>query len=167
VRRGDGAGAGEPPAAGAGRGRVLRLPIVAAPAAPAAPGARPPAAAPGERRELGDADLHALLAAFYEAVERDPLLAPYFADLDLPAHLPRIVDFWSTLVFHTGRYAGNAFRPHLAMPGLTAEHFARWLATLERTVDARFAGAHAARLKEMAHRVASSMQLRLGIAPGS
>jgi hemoglobin len=163
VRRADAAGAGEPPAAEAGRARA-RLPIVAAPAAGAPPHAAPD---PDGRRELRDADLHALLATFYEAVELDPLLAPYFADVDLPAHLPRIVDFWSTLVFHTGRYAGNAFRPHLAMPGLTAEHFGRWLATLERTVDARFAGADAARMKELAHRVATSMQLRLGIVPGA
>ncbi len=147
------------------------LPIVAPPG-PAEPspraGCAPEAAfvpLVGGRRELRDEDLHDLLAAFYVAVELDPLLAPYFASLDMPAHLPRIVDFWSTLVFRTGRYSGNAFRPHLEMPGLTAEHFARWVAALERTVDARFVGAHAALTKEMAHRIAYSMQLRLGIQP--
>lgn len=115
--------------------------------------------------ELRDEDLHDLLVAFYAVVERDSLLAPYFADLDMLAHMPRIVAFWSTLVFHTGRYSGNAFRPHLEMPGLTAAHFARWVATLERTVDARFVGAHAELMKELAHRIAYSMQMRLGIAP--
>lgn len=40
--------------------------------------------------------------------------------VDMAAHMPRIVDFWSTVIFHTGRYSGNAFRPHLAMPRLTA-----------------------------------------------
>ena len=98
-------------------------------------------------------------------MEADALLAPYFARLDMTAHLPRIVDFWSTLVFHTGRYSGNAFRPHLAMPGLTAAHFARWVATLDATVDARFAGPAAETMKDYAHRIAFSMQLRLGIAP--
>ena len=117
------------------------------------------------RADLRDEDIHAVLVAFYEAVERDALLAPYFAGLDMPAHIPRIADFWSTMVFHTGRYADNAFRPHLAMPGLTAAHFARWLATLERTVDARHAGPAAERMKDLGHRVAHSMQLRLGIDP--
>lgn len=93
------------------------------------------------------------------------MLAPYFAGLDMPAHMPRIVDFWSTLLFHTGRYSGNAFRPHLEMPGLTAGHFAHWLAALEATVDARFAGEHAERMKALGHRIAYSMQLRLGISP--
>ncbi|MGI8548495.1 MAG: hypothetical protein ACR2M1_14410 [Gemmatimonadaceae bacterium] len=55
--------------------------------------------------------------------------------------------------------------PHLEMPGLTAEHFARWVATLEAIVDARFAGPTAHQMKELAHRIAYSMQLRLGISP--
>ena len=116
-------------------------------------------------RDLRDEDLHDLLVAFYEAVGGDALLAPYFAVVDMRAHMPRIVDFWSTLLFHTGRYSGNAFAPHLQMPGLTADHFARWVATLEATVDARFAGPVATMMKELGHRIAYSMQLRLGIAP--
>lgn len=145
---------------------MASLPIVtprddSAPRAADAPGGDDSA----ERPDLRDEDIHGVLVAFYDAVERDPLLAPYFAGIDMPAHIPRIADFWSTLVFHTGRYAGNAFRPHLEMPGLDAGHFARWLATLERTVDARHAGPKAQLMKELGHRVAFSMQLRLGIAP--
>jgi hemoglobin len=120
---------------------------------------------PDPHLDLHDEDLAALLASFYATLDRDPLLAPYFASLDMRAHLPRIVDFWSTMIFHTGRYSGNAFRPHLEMPGLTAEHFAHWVATLEQVVDTRFAGTHASAMKEFAHRIAYSMQLRLGITP--
>ena len=116
-------------------------------------------------RDLDDADLHGLLVAFYDRVAEEPLLAPYFAVVDMDAHMPRIVDFWSTLLYHTGRYSGNAFRPHMEMPGLTGEHFARWLAVLERTVDARFAGPVAERMKALGHRIAYSMQVRLGITP--
>jgi hemoglobin len=101
--------------------------------------------------DLRDDDLHDLLLAFYATIEKEPLLAPYFAGLDMVAHIPRIADFWSTILFHTGRYSDNAFRPHLEMPGLTAEHF--------------FAGPTATQMKELGHRIAYSMQLRLGIAP--
>jgi hemoglobin len=142
---------------------MSRLPIVSPPDAPGARAAASPATT--ALPELRDEDLHDLLIAFYEVVERDPLLAPYFAAVDMAAHMPRIVDFWSTMLFHTGRYAGNAFRPHLEMPGLTGPHFARWVATLEATVNARHAGALAERMKELAHRVAYGMQLRLGIEP--
>ena len=114
---------------------------------------------------LRDEDLHPLLVAFYDVMADDPLLAPYFVSLDMTAHMPRIVDFWSTLLFHTHRYSGNAFRPHLEMPGLTGEHFARWVRTLEETVDARHTGETVEQMKALAHRIAYSMQLRLGVEP--
>ena len=119
----------------------------------------------GPTRDLADDDLHELLVAFYETVEKDELLAPYFAPVDMREHMPRIVDFWSTILFQTGRYTGNAFRPHAAMPGLTGEHIAHWLAVLDATIDARFAGPAAEYMKDMGHRIAYSMQLRLGIPP--
>lgn len=148
--------------------RKQGLPIVASPdAASPTPAGAPERAAPrgGTRPELRDEDLHDLLVDFYDTVERDALLAPYFVPVDMSAHMPRIVNFWSTLLFHTGRYTGNAFRPHLEMPGLTAAHFARWVETMERTVDARAAGPAAEHMKALAHRIAYSMQLRLGIPP--
>jgi len=116
-------------------------------------------------QDLRDADLHPLLVSFYAAVADDALLAPYFASLDMREHLPRIVDFWSTLLFQTRRYSGNAFRPHLEMPGLSAERCAHWLATLEATLDASYAGPIVEQMKALAHRIAYSMQLRLGIEP--
>lgn len=116
-------------------------------------------------RDLQEEDLHELLMEFYAIVGDDPLLARYFEAVDMPSHMPRIVDFWSTLIFHSGRYTGNAFRPHLAMPGLTAAHFARWLETLDAVLDARFSGDHAEQMKDFGRRIAFSMQLRLGITP--
>lgn len=115
--------------------------------------------------DLAEDDLVGLLTTFYATVAQDPLLAPYFAVVDMREHIPRIADFWSTMLFHTGRYTGSAFRPHLAMPGLTPEHFAHWLATLEQTIDDRWQGPIADRMKDLGHRVAWSMQLRLGLTP--
>jgi len=140
------------------------LPIVDAGGAPRVhPG---DGAAPGAPRpDLCEEDLPALLTEFYDRVGRDPALAPYFAALDMGAHIPRIADFWATILFHAGRYRGNAFAPHLEMPGLAPEYFARWLATFEATVDARHAGPAADQAKDAAHRIAYSMQLRLGLTP--
>lgn len=120
---------------------------------------------PISERDLKEEDLHELLMEFYAIVSEDSLLARYFEAIDMPSHMPRIVDFWSTLVFRSGRYTGNAFRPHLAMPGLTAAHFARWLETLDMTLDAHFTGDRTEQMKDFGRRVAFSMQLRLGIAP--
>jgi hemoglobin len=117
------------------------------------------------RADLREADLEPLLVAFYATVENDALLAPYFESLDMVEHIPRIADFWSTLLFHTGRYTGNAFRPHLEMPRLRAEHIERWLATLDATLDASHDGPNTERMKMFARRVGFSMQVRLGIEP--
>jgi hemoglobin len=116
-------------------------------------------------RDLEEEDLHDLLVAFYAALDRDPLVGPYFDAVDMAEHLPRIVDFWSTALFQTRRYAGNAFLPHQRLTGLTSEHFARWIATLEEVLDERFRGPSADRMKSTAHRIAYGMQLRLGMAP--
>ena len=137
-----------------------RLPITRPQPVPQPGSAAPP-------NDLVDADLQPLLVEFYAAVARDALLAPYFESLDMADHIPRIADFWSTLLFHSGRYTGNAFRPHLEMPGLRGEHFERWLATLEATLDTSYAGPTVERMKSYAHRVGYSMQLRLGIAPAT
>ena len=155
------------PAQGRGRAGGRPLPIRAAPRPSDRESASHPGAstAPSPSRDLAEHDLYDLLVAFYDAVALDPLLAPYFAPVDMREHMPRIVDFWSTILFQTGRYAGNAFRPHAAMPGLTGEHFAHWLAVLEATIDARFAGPISEHMKDMGHRIAYSLQVRLGIPP--
>ena len=118
-----------------------------------------------EPRDVRVDDLHETLVAFYARVEREPLLAPYFEGIDMIAHMPRIESFWATLLFQTASYSGSAFQPHLAMPGLTSRHFERWVATLEATLDDRFAGPKTEQMKVLAHRIAYSMQVRLGIAP--
>ena len=116
-------------------------------------------------RDLRADDLRDTLVAFYALVETEPLLAPYFEGIDMRAHMPRIESFWATILFQTGSYSGNAFQPHLVMPGLTGGHFERWVATLEATLDARFTGPKTEQMKALAHRIAYSMQLRLGVAP--
>lgn len=117
------------------------------------------------QRDIRDEDLHELLTAFYAIIAVDPLLLRYFEKVDMSVHMPRIVAFWSTLLFHTKNYSGNAFKPHLEMPGLSGEHFAFWVGTMEQVVDERFSGPTATLMKQLAHRIAYSMQLRLGIYP--
>ena len=136
------------------------------------PASDPPAWTPSRigmgadaRPDLRDADLHSLLTEFYAIATIDPVIGSYFTGVNMTRHMPRIVDFWSTMLFQTGRYSGSAFAPHTRMPGLAAEHFERWLGILESTIDERFEGPKAREMTEIARRVAYSMQVRLGIAP--
>jgi hemoglobin len=118
-----------------------------------------------DARDLAADDLESLLTSFYSVATADDIIGSYFTGIDMARHMPRIIDFWSTMLFHTGRYNGSAFQPHARMPGLEPRHFVRWVHILETTVDSRFEGPRASQMKDLAHRVAYSMQVRLGIAP--
>ena len=89
-----------------------------------------------------EADVKKLVDAFYDKVNADALLAPVFnefAHVDWPTHLPRMYDFWSSLLLHTARYQGQPFLRHLPLP-IAGAHFERWLALFRLTVEELFFG---------------------------
>jgi hemoglobin len=120
---------------------------------------------PSPSVDLQEGDLHEVLVTFYARLGEDDLLSSFFEQLDMAEHIPRIEAFWSTIVFGSRRYSDNAFAPHQRLDGLTADHFVRWVGTLESVLDVRFRGPATERMKAAAHRIAYSMQLRLGIPP--
>lgn len=118
---------------------------------------------------LDEDGLARFLDAFYARVRRDPLIGPVFAariaDPDWPRHMATIHDFWSSVLFKTGRYKGNPFGKHQALGVLRPEHFARWLGLFEETAAALFAPEVAAMLAERAHRIGDSLQAGLFFRP--
>lgn len=125
-------------------------------------------------RDIEDrADVKDLVVAFYRAAFADPLIGPVFtevAHLDLARHLPIMCDFWETVLLGTGRYRRNALRVHAELHArhpLTAEHFERWLAHWDSTVDGLFRGPVADRARLQAGRIAGSLQRRLAGGSGS
>jgi len=109
------------------------------------------------------ADIRDVVDAFYGDIDADPLLGPYFAEVDGEAHRSRMVAFWSSVAFQTGAYRGRPFAPHARMPGLTRAHFERWVGRFHRTVDARFAGPVAGLMKARAEQIAGVFQVKLGL----
>src|SRR5690606_39774578 len=105
----------------------------------------PPPSMP-EPEHQTTAAVRTVVHAFYRDMEADPVLGPYFAGLDWSVHLPKMVAFWSSIVFATGEYRGRPFDPHARMPGLARAHFAHWVGRFHRTVDAHFEGERAERL---------------------
>ncbi len=115
---------------------------------------------------VSEGEIRILVDSFYEAVRRDDLLGPVFARhvRDWSLHLPKMYDFWSTVVRRTGRYAGRPFEAHKAIPGLTAAHFDRWLALWEATVIATIAPTRSTirdAFINAARRMGASMSARL------
>jgi len=110
-----------------------------------------------------DEDVKTLVYSFYDKVQHDERLGYIFndyADVDWDHHLPRMVDFWSNLLFQSRRYHGRPFRQHLPLP-IQKDDFVRWLSLFEGTVDEHFEGKKADFAKEMASKIASSFSIRL------
>lgn len=111
--------------------------------------------------------IRTLVVAFYGRAFRDELLGPVFTDvaqMDLDAHLPVMVEFWSTVLLGTRSYGGGAFLPHMQLHRqvpLTRRHFDRWLAIWRATVDDHFTGPVADDAKLRAERVADAFHDRL------
>ncbi|MFT4248733.1 MAG: group III truncated hemoglobin [Pseudomonas sp.] len=76
-----------------------------------------------------------LVHTFYARVRQDPILGPIFERHveDWDHHLAHLVDFWSTMLRGTRRFSGAPMARHLALPGLDAELFQRWLAIFGET----------------------------------
>lgn len=110
-----------------------------------------------------DEDVRELVHTFYGKVQEDERLGYIFndfADVDWDSHLPKMVDFWSNLLFQTGRYKGRPFRQHIPLP-IQKEDFSLWFGLFESTVDELFKGEKANYAKEMAAKIASSFALRM------
>ena len=63
------------------------------------------------RPDLRDrADIVRLVDRFYERIREDEALGPIFdrvAQVDWATHLPKMYDFWDTVLFRAGTFRGN------------------------------------------------------------
>ncbi len=91
--------------------------------------------APGVAVGVTEPMIEKLVHTFYARVRRDPLIGPIFnaAIADWDTHLVKLCDFWSSVTLMTGRYKGTPMRVHAELPGISHEHFARWLALFQAT----------------------------------
>jgi hemoglobin len=102
--------------------------------------ARRAALAPGAQAGIDEAMVHRMVHGFYDRIRADAVLGPIFngaiTDDRWPTHLANMVDFWSSVLLMTGRYAGRPMAAHLLldarrresdMPKLDQPHFDRWL----------------------------------------
>lgn len=112
------------------------------------------------------ANLEILVGSFYERVRADTMIGPIFNDAidDWPTHLRLLTDFWSSVVLRSGTYRGNPMSKHRQHP-IRAQHFERWLALWQQTVDELYDDAAAAQLQAYAQRIGKGLSLGLGIRP--
>ena len=102
-----------------------------------------------------------LVDRFYETVRADETLGPIFdqiAEVDWESHLPKMYNFWQTVLFREGGYKGDPIVAHanlLSKVELGRDKFDHWLALFKGTVDELFEGAHAEHIKRCAEDMAN------------
>jgi hemoglobin len=112
-------------------------------------------------------DLVVLMEAFYRRLLVDEEIGHFFTrvvHLDLERHLPRLVDFWESVLFQSGGYAGDPMAVHIHLNGLhalTGRDFEVWLGHFEATVDGLYEGEVAERAKQRARSIAMLMQIKI------
>ena len=107
-------------------------------------------------------DVERLVDLFYAKVQKDPLLAPVFVHVDWPEHLPKMYNFWASMMLGEMTYRGNPFENHIRLP-IGTEHFNQWLELFTATVDENFEGARAVEIKERARSIAEIFQYKMGL----
>ncbi len=111
------------------------------------------------------ADIQLLVDTFYNKVQQNKELNHIFnevAKIDWEAHLPKMYDFWETLLFHKNVYKGNPMRVHKSLhqiQKLKNTDFEIWLNIFRQTVDELFEGEIAELAKNRAQSIATSIQL--------
>ncbi len=116
-------------------------------------------------------DVELLVNHFYESVQADAVLGPVFnevAQIDWSSHLPRMVDFWDTVMFRSGAYRGNPLSAHaklLPHVEMSQALFDRWLTLFRRAVHHLFAGENAGHIVRCAEDMANVIHDKLAHLP--
>ena len=110
-------------------------------------------------------DITTLVHVFYGSVEENEQLGYIFnevSNVDWDEHLPKMVGFWSKMLFRIERYKGRPFREYLSFP-IGKEDFSRWVGLFTETVDKPFEGNWADYAKESALNIANSFSTRMAM----
>ena len=119
------------------------------------------------QEQLQDEQIQTLVHRFYERIQQEPELGPIFAariaNDEWPAHLDKMVRFWSTILRGTNRYVGNPMIVHHGVPGITREHFTRWLGLFREIAESCLSQIMADSILQRAERMARSLQGALAL----
>lgn len=116
-------------------------------------------------------DIILLVDTFYDRIRRDDLLGTIFNDIarvNWDTHLPKMYDFWDTVIFGTGTFRGNPLAAHARLVPLTdmgKDKFDHWLALFQETVNSLFAGDKAEHIKNAAADMASVIYSKINNVP--
>lgn len=113
------------------------------------------------------ADIKLLVDTFYEYVQQNEGLDYIFNDfakIDWESHLPKMYDFWETILFHKNVYKGAPMPVHVRMGNettFTTGNFEDWVRLFKKTVDELYEGQNALTIKTRAESIAMVMKMKV------
>lgn len=105
-------------------------------------------------------DIVKLVDQFYTKIMKDDLLSPFFKNLNLEIHLPKMVNFWAFVLLDEAGYTTNVTDKHINMP-LKKEHFERWIFLFYSTLDVLFTGEKAEIAKQRASLIGWTIESKI------
>ncbi len=112
-------------------------------------------------------DIQLLVNTFYTKVKHNAQLNPIFrevAKVEWEHHLPKMYDFWTTVLLGKPIYKGNPMSKHVDLNfrvKLTPELFNEWLSLFSETADELFSGTIADEAKLRAKNIAEMMRVKI------
>ena len=112
-------------------------------------------------------DIIHLVDTFYGMVQENNKIGPIFthiAKVDWSHHLPKMYDFWESILFGKAIYKGNPMLVHFALNDkrlLQTAEFETWKTIFFNTVDDLFEGENAAMIKQKAQSIADLMHFKI------
>jgi hemoglobin len=121
-----------------------------------------------EMNDLKDrTDILNLLNAFYSDVQKDPVIGIFFTEIvrvDWDHHIPKIADFWESLLLASHNYNGNVIEKHLnlnAIKKIQPKDLEIWFEYWERTIHKMYSGAKADEMISRGKSIAHIMTIKL------
>lgn len=112
-------------------------------------------------------DIRFLVNSFYELIRRDGKIGFFFnevAQINWEDHLPKMYDFWESIVLGNAKYSGNPMNTHVELSRLhnmKPEHFDHWLSLWNNNIDQHFQGENAEEAKNRANQIAQLMRFKV------
>lgn len=106
-------------------------------------------------------DIVVLVNRFYDRIREDDRLGPVFNEVvkvHWETHLPKMYDFWDTVLFRAGTFRGNPLAAHAKLVPLTdmgRGTFEHWLTLFRATVAELFEGQNAGHIVRCAEDMAN------------
>ncbi|MGK0188831.1 MAG: hemoglobin [Verrucomicrobiales bacterium] len=112
-----------------------------------------------------------LVNRFYDRIRVDDQLGPVFSDVanvNWESHLPRMYDFWDTVLFRSGTFRGNPIEAHaklISQTDMSKAKFDHWLELFRETVAELFEGENAGHIVRCAEDMANVLYSKINKVP--